>query len=264
MTVLFYVFIGLLGLIVGSFLNVCIDRLPNNKSIVSPPSSCDACGHRLAIIDLIPLFSYVFLKGKCRYCGARIPLRIPLVELATALIFIFLFWQYGITYQLALMAVYAAVLLTISVIDLQTNLILNVIVYPMAILVFVVDIFLPGVGWWRALAGMGIGFGILLIPALISRAGMGAGDVKLAGLIGLMVVYPRSPADPTYMWIIRVFAAILVGIIIGGIVAIILIIARKKTRKDVIAFGPYLALGAFIILVWGKQLIDGYLHLFGL
>jgi len=250
MIVLLYIIFALLGLVIGSFLNVCIDRLPASKSLISPPSACDGCGHRLAVIDLIPVFSYIFLKGKCRYCGARIPLRVPLVESGTALIFTFLFWQYGLSWQFPLLAVYAAVLLTISVIDLQHKLILNVIVYPMAILVFIIDIFVPGLGWWRALAGMGVGFVILLIPALISRSGMGEGDVKMAGLVGLMCGFPR------------VFAAILGGIILGGVVAIVLIATKKKSRKDGIAFGPFLALGAFITLLWGQPIITWYLHLF--
>jgi leader peptidase (prepilin peptidase) / N-methyltransferase len=252
MTIILIVIFGLIGLTIGSFLNVCIDRLPAEKSLAYPPSHCDACGRPLKVRDLIPVLSYIWIRGKCRYCSAPIPLRVPLVELCTGILFAFLFWQYGLTYQFALFAVYAAVLLTISVIDLQHKLILNVIVYPMAVIVCIIDIFLPGIGWWQGLAGGAIGFAILLIPALFSRSGMGWGDVKLAGLIGLMTGFRD------------VFVAILGGVILGGIVAVILVALKKKSRKDTIAFGPFLALGAFIALLWGEQIIDWYLRLFGI
>ncbi|MDP2919324.1 MAG: prepilin peptidase [Dehalococcoidia bacterium] len=249
MTVMLIVILGLLGLAVGSFLNVCIDRLPAKKSLAYPPSHCNSCGHVLSVKDLVPVFSYLRLRGKCRYCGARIPVRVPLVESAAGLLFSFLFWKYGLTYQFALVGIYSCVLLVLAVIDLEHRLILNVIVYPVAIIALIADILIPGIGILSGLGGGAIGFGILLIPAIVSRRGMGWGNVKMAGLIGLMTGYPR------------VFVAILSGIILGGLTAVALLLLKKKTRKDAIPFGPFLSIGSFLALLWGQEIIRWYLNL---
>ena len=250
MTSLLTVLFGLLGLTIGSFLNVCIDRLPAKKSLAYPASHCDACRHPLSIRDNIPVVSYLWLRGKCRYCGASIPVRVILVEFSTGVLFALLFWYYGLNWQFPLYAFYICLLLVIAVIDLDIQLILNTLVYPAAAIALTIDIFQPQIGLLNGLAGGAIGFVILLIPALISRRGIGWGDVKLAGLIGLMTGFPR------------VFVAILAGIILGGLVAVLLLIARKKSRKDVIPFGPFLALGSLLALFRGHELINWYLSLF--
>ena len=121
---------AILGLAIGSFLNVCIDRLPQNKSIVMPPSHCEACQHKLAAKDLIPLFSYLRLRGRCRYCQASVPRRLFWVELATGLIFALLRWHYGLSPELGVMIFYACIFIIIFVIDLEHGLILNKVVYP--------------------------------------------------------------------------------------------------------------------------------------
>jgi leader peptidase (prepilin peptidase)/N-methyltransferase len=250
MTVALIIFSGLLGLIVGSFLNVCIDRLPAKKSLAYPPSHCDACQHPLQILDLIPVVSYLWLRGKCRYCGAKIPQRLPWVELSTGILFAFLFWRYELTWEFPLIAFYSCILLVLALIDLQHKLILNVIVYPTAIIALIIGFFLPDFDVYKGVLGGAIGFAILMLPALISRRGMGWGDVKMAGLIGLMTGYPR------------VIAGLFLGILSGGLIAITLLIFRKKSRKDAIPFGPFLALGAFIALIYGQEIIDWYLSLF--
>jgi leader peptidase (prepilin peptidase)/N-methyltransferase len=241
---------GLLGLAVGSFLNVCIDRLPAKKSLAYPPSHCDACHHPLSVKDLIPVFSYLWLRGKCRYCGARIPVRVFWVELGTGVLFAILFWLYGLTIQFPIIAFYSCVLLVLAVIDLKHKLLLNIIIYPTIVIAFIIDIFRPEIGIINGIIGGAIGFAILLIPALVSRTGMGWGDVKMAGLIGLMTGLPR------------VFVAILGGIILGGLAAILLIAIKKKGRKDMIPFGPFLTLATLVALVYGDQIINWYLKLF--
>jgi leader peptidase (prepilin peptidase)/N-methyltransferase len=138
----------------------------------------------------------------------------------------------------------------LAVIDLNHKLILNVIVYPAAAIALIIGFFLPEFDIYKGILGGAIGFAILMIPALVSRRGMGWGDVKMAGLIGLMTGYPR------------VFVGLLGGIILGGVSAVILIILKKKTRKDTIPFGPFLALGAFWALVYGQEILDWYLALF--
>lgn len=250
MTVLLMVIFGLLGLVTGSFLNVCIDRLPGGKSLAYPPSHCDACQHRLGILDLLPVASYLWLRGKCRYCGSRIPVRVPLVELATGAALVFLLWHFGLSWRFALVSVYTCLLLVLTVIDLEKGLILNVIVYPAALAALAIGFFLPEFVIYKGILGGAIGFAALMLVALIFRGGMGWGDVKMAGLIGLMTGYPS------------VFAALLAGIIAGGIAAVVLMLIGKKSRKDAIPFGPFLALGSFVALIWGHQLINWYLGLF--
>jgi leader peptidase (prepilin peptidase)/N-methyltransferase len=250
MTIAWTIIFGLLGLTVGSFLNVCIDRLPAKKSLAYPPSHCDTCQHPLKPWDNIPVFSYLWLRGKCRYCSARIPQRILWVELSTGTLFAFLFWRYGLTFEFPLIAFYTCILLVLAVIDLNHKLILNVIVYPAAAIALIISFFLPEFDIYKGILGGAIGFAILMIPALVSRTGMGWGDVKMAGLIGLMTGYPR------------VFVGLLGGIILGGVSAVILIILKKKTRKDTIPFGPFLALGAFWALIYGQEILDWYLALF--
>ena len=256
MTALEIVLFALLGLAVGSFLNLCIDRLPLGKSIISPPSHCDACQQRLKTWDLVPLFSYLWLRGRCRYCGAHIPRRLPLVELATALLFAFLCWQYGLSLQLAIALIYACLFLVIFVIDLEHGLVLDNVVYPGMALAFVFSFFWPwaeivwhDIGVLSALLGGAIGFGLMLIPYLISRGGMGGGDVKLAGLIGLTTGFPL------------VFFALFLGILGGGLVAIALLIAGVKSRKEPIPFGPFLAAAAMVTLIWGPAMYQWYIGL---
>ncbi len=247
---------AILGLLVGSFLNVCIDRLPQHKSIAFPPSHCEACQHKLAVKDLIPVFSYLRLRGRCRYCQASVPRRLFWVELATAAIFALLYWHYGLSAQLGVMAFYACLFTIIFVIDLEHGLILNKVVYPSMVVALLLSLypwpwFSESMGMRVAYAALGgaIGFVIFLLIALVSRGGMGWGDVKLAALIGLATGFPL------------VFLAIIMGAILGGIVAVALLIAKKRGRREAIPFGPFLALAAMVTLLWGSSILGWYLGL---
>jgi prepilin signal peptidase PulO-like enzyme (type II secretory pathway) len=266
MEILLIFLFALLGLAIGSFLNVCIDRLPRNESIVkNPPSHCEVCQHRLAAKDNIPMFSYLRLRGRCRYCQASIPRRVFWVELATGLIFAFLCWHYGLSAELGIMAFYACLFIIIFVIDLEQGLILNKVVYPgmvvallLALLpqpwltqeIWLTQAIKPGIA--SAALGGGIGFAIFLLIAIVSRGGMGWGDVKLAALIGLATGFPL------------VFVAIIMGAILGGIVAVALVIVKKRKFKGTIPFGPFLALAAMVTLLWGSSILNWYLRLTGL
>jgi leader peptidase (prepilin peptidase)/N-methyltransferase len=259
--VLAFVFV-VLGLLVGSFLNVVIDRLPAGLSLAYPPSHCSSCNKRLAVKDLIPVLSYTLLKGRCRYCGERITLRIPLVEAFSAMAFALLFIYLRLTPALALAIFYFCLLLVIAVIDLEHQLILNWLVYPAAIIAIIISIIGTRLGFaqgmvhvWEHIviprisqAGIGfaIGFGIFLLIAVLSRGGMGIGDVKMAALMGIMLGYPS------------VLVAIFLAIMAGGIVAIVLLAARKKGRKQGIPFGPFLALGTMLALIWGSSIWGWY------
>jgi len=268
MAIILIILFAVLGLAVGSFLNVCIDRLPRNKSIVFPPSHCEACQHKLSAKDLIPVFSYLRLRGRCRYCQVAIPRKLFWVELATGLIFALLYWwcvvfnpELGIV-AFGVMAFYACLFTIIFVIDLEHGLILNKVVYPGMVIALLLallpqswltqEIWLtqtikPGIA--SAALGGGIGFGIFLLIALISRGGMGWGDVKLAALIGLATGFPL------------VFVAIIMAAILGGIVAVALVIAKRRKRRETIPFGPFLALTTMVTLLWGSNILSWYLGL---
>jgi len=248
----------LLGMIIASFLNVCIDRLPAHKSIVFTPSHCDACNRRLAAKDLIPIFSYLWLRGRCRYCGAAIPRRVLWVELGTATLFGLACWWYGVSIELAISLFYICIFMVIMVIDWEKGLILNKIVLPAigaALLISVIfSILLPDIEIvpfiGRAAAGGGIGLAIFLLIVIVSRGGMGWGDVKLAALIGLVTGFPL------------VFIALLIGVILGGVVAVLLLAFKIKRRKEAIPFGPFLAIATIVTLLWGNSILSWYRGLF--
>ena len=254
----FIIVFGILGAAIGSFLNVVIDRLPDGKSLVYPPSGCDACQHRLSWLDLFPVFSYLFLRGRCRYCQAKIPIRILWVELGTGLLTAFLFWYFGWQLMLPVSIVYSSVLIAIAVIDFNHQLILNKIVYPVAVFALIVNFFVPDIFSWHnflfGLLGGAFGLIFLLIAAFLSivilkKEGMGMGDVKMAAMMGLMIGFPN------------IIVALFGGIILGGLTTIFLIIFKKKSRTDIIPFGDFLAIGTIITFLWGSDIIHWYLRL---
>ena len=248
---------GLLGTAIGSFLNVCIDRLPRGETIATGRSHCEACGRLIRVRDLVPVVSYLSLKGRCRDCGASIPRRVVLVEAVTGLTFAALALAYGLTVTFVLLAVYAAILIVVFVIDLEHGLILNKVVLPAVVIAFVVAVATPPV-WLEGLfphpvlsaaAGAAAGFILLLLVAVVARGGMGWGDVKFAAFMGAAVGFPL------------VFVALFCGVVLGGIVGIILLASRKKGRKQTIPFGPFLTLGTMATLLWGQQMLGWYVGL---
>jgi leader peptidase (prepilin peptidase)/N-methyltransferase len=253
------VIFALFGLAVGSFLNVCSDRLPAGKSIIGPPSYCDSCNRKIQARDLVPLFSYIWLRGRCRYCAARIPLRVPLVELATAIIFALLTWHYGLNLQLAIVLIYACIFLVIFVIDLEHQLVLDIVVYPAIVLALIFSPFWDGFSEWpspgilNALMGGAVGFAFMGTVYLIALwryrsvgGGMGLGDVTLATLIGVATGFPL------------VLVALLLGILVGGLVAVSMLLLRLRKGKEAIPFGPFLAAATMVTLLWGQEIMDWY------
>jgi prepilin signal peptidase PulO-like enzyme (type II secretory pathway) len=255
-----------LGLAVASFLNVLIDRLPKNESIAYPPSHCPACQQQLAPRDLVPFFSYLRLRGRCRNCQAPIPRRVLGVEIGVGVMWPLLYWHYGLTAQFAVIAVYCCLFVVLMIIDLEHGLLLNRLIFPGMIFAVIISIFLPGtidafrLGGSVALlppaiaqAGIGaaIGFGITLLIVFLSRGGMGLGDVKMAALIGLVAGFPT------------VIFTLILAAIIGGVVAIIMLTVKRKKRKEAIPFGPALAIASIVTIIWGPDIIIGYLNLIG-
>ena len=239
----------LLGLFVGSFLNVCIDRLPQGQSIIKPRSHCAACNRKLSNFDNIPIFSYLWLRGRCRYCRAPIPIRLPIVEGITGLLFALLlvYWKFELGLELGISLIYASLLTLIFIIDLENQLVLDKVIYPGMALALAFSFFWPGLGVVSSLEGGALGLAAIALPFIIYRRGMGMGDVKLGALVGLMSGFPL------------VLIALLLSVITGGLVAAILLAFRIKKRSDPIPFAPFLATSAMVTLLWGQAIWQWYL-----
>lgn len=266
--------IGVLGAAIGSFLNVVIHRVPLGVSVVAPPSACPACAAPVRAYDNIPILSWFLLRGRCRDCGAAFSVRYALIELLTALAFAGLTVLYlpavldattttatiAASLVLGAMLWFAAISIALAAIDVDTHRLPDAIVLPSyavaaavlgAAAILGVDLESAA----RAAAGAGILFAGYLTLALISPRGMGMGDVKLAGVIGLMLGFAG-------------WAPLIVGtmaaFVLGGIVGIALIVTRRARRNTGIPFGPWMLGGAWVGILLGEPIAQGYLALFGL
>ena len=234
------------GLVLGSFLNVVAARVPLRRSIVSPGSACMTCGHELSWWENVPLLSYVALRGRCRACDERIPLRYPAVELGSALLVAGCAWRFGLHLETLVASFFCLALVAVSATDLEHRIIPNRIVIPAAAVVLVAQTALrPSPEW--AIGAFGAS-GALFLMALAYPAGMGMGDVKLALLLGAML--GRT-----------VPVAILLGMVVALVPAFVLIARHgTKARKMAIPLGPFLAVGAVVALFAGHPLLHLYLH----
>jgi leader peptidase (prepilin peptidase)/N-methyltransferase len=243
-----FFFALLFGLAIGSFLNVCIYRIPLKKSIINPPSSCPQCGERIRFYDNIPLLSYVVLLGKCRYCRSSIPIRYPLVEAITGLLSAALFMRFHLSPEYFLFFVFSAALVAIAFIDLHHKIIPDILSIPTLIIGFAATLSKLGIiHWTESLVGIIGGGGFLYLVAtgfekLRGRQGMGGGDVKMLAMIGAWVGWRALP--------LIILVSSLAGILIGGGS---LLLARKGMRTR-IPFGPFLSLGALVWLFFGNYL----------
>lgn len=237
----------LLGALAGSFANVAIHRLPRHESVITPRSRCPHCGSLIRARDNIPLLSFLWLRGRCRDCGARISWRYPLVETSTALLFLAAWWTFGLSAAALAAAIFAVIMIVVIFVDLDHQIIPNALTYPG----LVVGLALSGVGGPRVFlvhlaAALGAGVAFFLI-AVLSRGGMGGGDVKLAAVMGAFLGWPL------------IAAAMFISFLLGGVVGITLLLARLRGRKDPVPFGPFLAVGGLGALFWGNALIQWYL-----
>lgn len=249
------VFSFLLGLCLGSFVNVCIHRIPLKQSLVRPASSCPHCGKRIRFYDNIPLVSYLMLMGKCRDCRQAISWRYPMVELLTGLISVSLFITYGISYQYAIFFLFAATLVAISVIDLDHRIIPDVLSLPGVAAGWAVSLFPWSVYWLDSLIGTLAGGGSLYVVAVVyervtGREGMGGGDIKLLAMIGAWMGWQALPL------------IVLVASLTGAVIGLVFILCAGEGYRFRIPFGPFLSLGALVYLFFGRDLIGWYLGLF--
>lgn len=236
------------GAAVGSFLNVCIFRIPAQESIVKPLSRCPHCQHPIRFYDNIPIISFLILRARCRDCGGKISWRYPLVELITGLLSLFLFMKFGLTLNFLVFFIFTAVLITISFIDLDHQIIPDILSLPGIPVFFLAAVFIVGVPWHEALIGLLTGGGILLCIAVVyqfiaKREGMGGGDIKLLAMIGAF-----------FGWKSLIF--ILLGSsLVGAVVGIIAMIVQKKDMKYAVPFGPFLSLAAIAYIFWGQMFV---------
>jgi leader peptidase (prepilin peptidase)/N-methyltransferase len=241
-----------LGLVIGSFLNVVIARIPHRRSLWRPGSACPGCGAAIAWHDNIPLLSFAALRARCRACGISIPWRYPLVEATTAGLFVLAYAVYGATAEGVVAAVFLATLLAITVIDLEHQIIPDVISLPGIVAGFAANLATARVSWVESLLGILIGGGIFWIIAeasvfFMGQEGMGGGDVKLGAMLGAFLGWKVA------------LLSIFLSVVVGGALALALIASGLRGRKDPIPFGPFLAAGGAAGLLCGERMVRWYL-----
>jgi leader peptidase (prepilin peptidase)/N-methyltransferase len=248
MLTLEYLFAFIFGTIVGSFANVCIHRLPWRQSLAAPGSHCPFCQQPIRPWHNIPLLSYLWLGGRCAYCHVTISWRYPLVELLCGLLYVFLYHHFGLSVESVIFILLATTLLIVSFIDLAHTIVPDAITLPGILVGLFASLALTSIGIVDAILGLCLGGGLFLLIALLSRGGMGGGDIKLIAMIGAFLGWQA------------VLVTILLGALLGALVGLGLIMLKKKGRRDPLPFGPFLALGALIAMVWGHDLFQWYLH----
>lgn len=246
-----YVIIFIMGACIGSFLNVCIYRIPRKESIVFPPSHCTNCNMRIKWYDLIPILSYVLIGGKCRNCKEKISIIYPLIELLLGVLFVLLFYLYGFNYEFYKYSILICILSVVGIIDFNTtDVYFNTIVFGaisgLAFLAY--EYFLNGIFLNYLIAGA-TAWGVIALIILITN-GMGWGDAEICLVCGIYLGFSKT--------ILMLF----MSFVIGAAVGLILIALGKKTRKDYIPFGPWIAVSSVITIFLGDGIINWYLHKF--
>ena len=248
-------FVTLLGLIIGSFLNVCIYRLPRRLSPVRPRSSCTACGHVLSWYENVPIISYAVLRGRCRGCGAPISLMYPVVEAITGAMFLSGYLLYGPSLLLVVRLMFGCAMIVLFVIDLQHRILPNVITLPGIVVGFVCSV-LVGPGWQSSLIGIVAGGGTLWAIAEIyyrvrHEEGLGMGDVKMLAMIGAFLGWKL------------VLLTLVLSSFSGTIIGLGVLLFKRESMKYALPFGTFLALGAIVAAVAGDPIMDWYFGFYG-
>lgn len=247
-----HAFAFLFGGAVGSFLNVCIFRIPADISIVSPPSACPKCQHKIRWYENIPILSYLALRGRCSSCKTRISLRYPSIEFLTGVLFMLVLYYFGFSTATLIYWLFVAALVVLTFIDLDHQIIPDVISLPGIVVGFICSFFIPWLPWLDSLLGIVAGGGSLLLIAwlyekLAKREGMGGGDIKLLAMIGAFLGWKA------------VLPVIFLSSLCGTLVGVPLMLLQKEDGGFAIPFGPFLNFAALIYLFWGPGLISWYL-----
>jgi leader peptidase (prepilin peptidase)/N-methyltransferase len=239
----------MLGLAVGSFLNVVIYRLPRHESLVRPGSHCPSCEAPIRAYDNIPIVSWLILRGKCRDCRSPISARYLLVEAITGASFVLAFWRFGLDWRLLVAWAFIAAMVAVAFIDYDHMIIPNKIVLPGAVMGLLASMALDPPRWWVYVAGSLGAAAFMFALALIWPGGMGPGDIKLALFMGAVL--------GAY-----VMVALFVAFLLGSLVGIFMLLVQKRSRKEKIPFGPYLAMGAILAALVGETLLNSYLGVY--
>lgn len=247
------IIIFIYGLLIGSFLNVCIYRIPRRESISYPPSHCTNCSNKIKPYDLIPVISYIFLRGKCRYCKEKISIIYPIIELTNAVLYLALYYKYGISAEFIKFAILISLMIVIGMIDLKTtDVYFSVTVTGIIIAAsFMAYYFFNDVNILTYIYGALLGGGVISFIILIA-GGMGWGDAEICLVCGLFLGFKLT------------LLTLMLSFLIGSIVGIVLILTKKKSRKDYIAFGPYIALASIISVLYGSGIINWYMMVTGM
>jgi leader peptidase (prepilin peptidase)/N-methyltransferase len=249
------VIIFLFGLCIGSFLNVCIYRLPASKSITNPPRSiCPSCNSQIPYYDNIPVLSYLWLKGRCRQCGAPISFRYVVVELMTGIVAVGALFHFGLTLEGLIYFVFISSLIAITFIDIDHKIIPDVITLPGILMGLIASFALPAVGFKDSIIGMLVGGGALWVVAwvyyvLTRKDGMGGGDIKLLAMMG------------TIIGLKGVIFTIFVSSAVGTLVGVTVMMVKGKDMKFAVPFGPFLSIGAITYIFFGQEIIYSYVNL---
>lgn len=243
------VIVFVIGLIIGSFLNVVIFRVPRNQSIVSPPSHCPECNYKLGVLDLIPIISYLVLRGKCRKCGAVISIRYPLVELITGLIFLLNYILIDDIISILAGFILSSILIGLTIIDIDFKILPDSMTVGGMVVGLILSIFRIDFHILESLAGILLAGGLLFLVAYFSKGGLGGGDIKMMAMVG-------SFSGP-----IVAVVAIFLGAVLGLLASLPGIISGNLKMKSQLPFGPFLAIGSMILWFWGEQIFNWYLSL---
>lgn len=248
MQTILYIYIVILGLLLGSFYNVVGLRIPKKQSIISPRSHCTTCKRTLSSFELMPVISYLFLKGKCRTCQTKISILYPSIELATGLLFLLSAYKFGFTMELVVALAFISLLMIITVSDINFMIIPDKILAIFFIILVIIRIFQPLSPWWDSILGALVGFSLLFLIAVISKGGMGGGDIKLFFVIGIVL--------GTKLTLLAFFLSTFFGSILGGIG----LLMGKIKRREPMPFGPYIVLGVLVTYFFGNYIIELYLQ----
>lgn len=247
----FWPFALILGLCIGSFLNVCIYRIPIQMSIAKGSSICPTCNTPLKALDLIPVFSFLFLRGKCRHCKSKISIIYPVIELLCAALFVLSFYVFGMNVLTLFAWAFISVLIVASAIDIKTFELPNGISIFIAVL-GILSFFFPYIMWWERLLGVAASSLPLLLIVLISKGNaMGMGDVKLMAAAGLLLGWKLG------------LLALFLSVLAGGIIGAILLLTKKRKGKDAIPFVPMLCIGTILAFLFGNTMLNWYFSLLG-
>ena len=250
MDIMYTIYFAVLGAVLGSFYNVVGLRIPKGESIVLPPSHCTSCQKRLTGIELIPVFSYVLQGGKCRGCKVKISPIYMFTEIVTALLFAFAYWQIGFQWELAVALLFISLLVIINVSDIAYMLIPDKILLFFLPFLIIGRIVSPLNPIWDSIIGAVVGFAILFLIAIVSKGGMGGGDIKLFFLLGLVL--------GTFNTLLTLFFASVIGMVIG----VVVLKVRGQGRKTPVPFGPSIAVAAIVVYFYGQSFIDWYMNMF--